>query len=112
MKRTNTWKRSDDILVSSTWYDFAGNATEETDAADTVTCREYDNADRVVTLLENCQCESSSSSSSAADVNRTTRYEYTDDSLLAKLLCENASTGLQVTEWEYGVSQATGSELA
>ena len=110
--------RGDDILVSSTYYNPAGNAAEETDPMGTKTCREFDHADRVTTLIENCQhgggsssSSSSSSSSPAADVNRTSHYEYTDDSLLTRLKCDNVWTGQQVTTWEYGVTQAGGSKL-
>ncbi|MFD0894318.1 RHS repeat domain-containing protein, partial [Luteolibacter ambystomatis] len=93
--------RSDTILVNSTFYDAAGNATAATDPADITNSRFYDDAGRLVTTVEN----------DAATGSRTTHYEYTDDGWLTKLKSENPDTGLQVTEWVRGVSIAQGSTI-
>ena len=92
--------RADDVLVNSTEYDEAGNATKSVDPASMETTRAYDAADRLVTLTENA-----AGSGSAV---RVTRYEYTDDGWLRKLKCDNSSTNQQVTEWVYGVDKGTG----
>jgi RHS repeat-associated protein len=87
--------RSDDILVNSTEYDDAGNATHIIDPAGMETTRAYDDAGRLVTVVENA-------AGSGSEV-RTTHYEYTDDGWLKKLKSDNTDTGQQVTEWVYGV---------
>ena len=92
---------SDIILVSSTFYDGAGNATHSTDAAGIVTTKVFDNADRLITTIEN----------DAETGSRTTHYEYTDDAWLRKLISENPVTGTQVTEWLRGVTPSQGSAL-
>jgi RHS repeat-associated protein len=91
--------RADDVLVNTTEYDSAGNATKSIDPASMETVRAYDSADRLVTQTDNA-----AGSGSAV---RVTRYEYTDDGWLKKLKCENSSTGQQVTEWVYGVGPVT-----
>ena len=91
--------RTDNVLVSTTEYDAAGNATKSIDPASMETVRAYDSADRLATLTENA-----AGSGSAV---RVTRYEYTDDGWLRKLKCDNSSTGQQVTEWVYGVGPVT-----
>lgn len=93
--------RADDVLVDSTIYDHAGNATVIKDPADVATTRAYDNSDRLITLVENA--------GGSLPAKRTTHYEYTDDGWLKKLKCDNATTGQQVTEWVYGVTDGGGS---
>jgi RHS repeat-associated protein len=107
-KASATWTRpstvparSDDTLVNSTTYDAAGNATVTNDPADIATTRAYDNSDRIVSLVENA--------AGSVPAKRTTHYEYTDDGWLRKLKCDNATTGQQVTEWVYGVTDGGGS---
>jgi RHS repeat-associated protein len=105
--------RSDLVLVTSNAYDTAGNLNAVTNPSGIKTCYTYDQSDRLTVLVENCQSSSSSSSGSsgfATDV-RTTRYEYTDDSWLKKLKCDNTATGQQTTEWVYGVAIGQGSAL-
>jgi RHS repeat-associated protein len=92
---------SDTILVSLTFYDEAGNATQSTDAAGIINIKVFDNADRLVTTIEN----------DAEIGSRTTHYEYTDDAWLSKLISENPVTGTQVTEWLRGVTPSQGSAL-
>lgn len=95
--------RADDVLVNSTSYDAAGNATEMADPNDVKTTRTYDDSDRLITLVENA--------TGSVPAKRTTHYEYTDDGWLRKLKCDNATTGQQVTEWVYGVTNGGGSWL-
>jgi RHS repeat-associated protein len=105
--------RSDTILINSTTYDSAGNAALTTDPQGTLTSFTYDKADRLVGQVENAPASSSSSSSSSGSVPsyRTTGYEYTDDSLLKKLKCDDSSTGQQITVWTYGVTTGQGSAI-
>ena len=95
--------RSSTVLVNSIAYNTAGNIVNETDPAGTQTTRSYDDADRLITLVENA--------AGTAPEKRTTGYEYTDDGWLKKLISENADTGQQVTEWVYGVTPSNGSAL-
>lgn len=108
--------RSDTVLVSSNGYDSAGNTVLTSDPQATLTSFTYDKADRLTIQIENAPASSSSSSSSSSGGSvpsyRTTGYEYTDDSLLKKLKCDDSSTGQQVTEWVYGVDTGKGSALA
>ena len=95
--------RSSTVLVNSTTYNTAGNAANQTDPAGVQTTRAYDDADRLITLVENA--------TGTAPEKRTTGYQYTDDGWLKKLISENADTGQQVTEWIYGVTPSNGSAL-
>jgi RHS repeat-associated protein len=95
--------RSDTVLVNSTVFDGAGNATEFFNPDAVKTTRTYDDSDRLITLVENA--------TGSVPAKRTTHYEYTDDGWLRKLKCDNATTGQQVTEWVYGVVNQQGSEL-
>jgi len=73
--------RSNTVLVTSFAWSAAGNLAEVTDPAGILTCRTWDDADRLVTLEENCPGSSSSSSSSSsgyATDERTTHFKYTD----------------------------------
>jgi YD repeat-containing protein len=96
----------------------AGRAMFTTDPAAVRTGRIWDKAGRLVTMVENDTASSSSSSSSSSGggggiiETRTTRYDYTSDGWMKKLISENVATGPQITEWIYGVSPATGSALS
>ncbi len=109
--------RSGDVQVASFEYDGLDRVVIETNPAGIRTCRSWNKASRLTELVENCPGGSSSSSSSSSsgtgpvDV-RTTRYEYTSDGWLKKLVSENAATGQQTTEWVYGVDPAKGSALS
>ncbi len=96
--------RSALVLVDSTSYDAAGNATEFADVDNVSSTREYDASDRLITVVENA--------SGSAPNRRTTHYEYTDDGWLTKLKCDNPATGQQVTEWVYGVVNGSGSDIS
>jgi len=106
--------RTDNELVTSMTYDPMSRVIETTDPAGINTANTYDQAGRLIKVVENSPGSSSSSSSSSSsggvDV-RTTHYEYTSDSWLKKLKSDNANTGQQVTEWVYGVSPSKGSAL-
>ena len=96
--------RSDTVLVTSTSYNAAGNVSATIDPDARETRPTFDAADRLTILVENYQA-------SPGNDTRTTRYEYTDDGWLKKLLADNATTGQQITEWVYGVTTAQGSSL-
>jgi YD repeat-containing protein len=107
--------RSDDDLVTSMTYDPMSRVIVITDPVGIHTNSTFDQAGRLIKVVENAPGSGSSSSSSSSgsggvDV-RTTHYEYTSDSWLRKLKSDNADTGQQVTEWIYGVSPAKGSDL-
>jgi RHS repeat-associated protein len=110
--------RSADVQIDSYDYDGLGRTSVETDPAGIRTCRNWDKAGRLIELVENCPGASSSSSSSSSSSGtgpvdvRTTRYEYTSDGWLKKLISENNATGQQATEWVYGVDPSKGSALS
>ena len=122
----SSWSRSDtippasdDILVSLSTFDAAGNLTRQTDPSLTISLSEYDHADRVVRTVQNYRAATSSSSSSSSsslpadlDQNKTSHTTYTDDSLVAMVTNDNDTTGPQTTQWIYGVSPLTGSKVA
>jgi RHS repeat-associated protein len=112
--QANTWNRnsfptvpprSDTVLVNSTTYDAAGDPTSTIDPQNVQTCRAFDKAGRLTSLVENCAASSGSSSSSSGSTPeyRVTHFQYTPDSLLSKLTLDNSATGQEVTEWFYGV---------
>ncbi len=99
-------------------YDPMSRVIVTTDPAGIHTTSTFDQAGRLIKVVENApgsassSGSSSSSSSSGGSVDvRTTHYEYTSDSWLRKLKSDNAETGQQVTEWVYGVSPSKGSDL-
>jgi RHS repeat-associated protein len=111
-----TWTRSDNIpprsattLVVTLTYDSLSRVVLQTDPAGIRTRSIFDKAGRLTQTIEN-EPAGSSSPSGGSDV-RTTSYEYTSDSWLKKLKSNNANTGLQTTEWVYGVSTTSGSTL-
>src|SRR5690606_27573175 len=95
--------RSDTVLVTSTTYDAAGDPTGTIDPQSVQTCRAFDKAGRLTSLVENCGASSGGSGGSGVPEYRVTHFQYTPDSLLSKLTLENSATGQQVTEWFYGV---------
>lgn len=108
--------RSDTVLVNSTTYDAAGDPIITIDPQNVQTCRTFDKAGRLTSIVENCAASSGSSSSSSGSTPdyRVTRMQYTPDSLPSKLTLDNSATGQEVTEWSYGVlpSGAKPSTLA
>jgi RHS repeat-associated protein len=95
--------RSDDVLVSSTVFDTAGNPVTQTAPDSITTASTFDAADRRTVLVEN--------STGGSGTTRTTRYQYTAAGLMAKLLNDNPDTGTQTTEWVYGATTGQGSAL-
>lgn len=91
--------------VASYSYDPLGNEIRQTDPAGIHTEKTWDKASRLTETIENWLA------SPAADT-RATRFEYTSDGWLKKLISLNPDTsisGEQVTEWIYGVTKGTGS---
>ncbi|MEO5913302.1 MAG: RHS repeat-associated core domain-containing protein [Luteolibacter sp.] len=98
--------RGDKVLVTTNTYDAAGNLAAVKDPGDKVVETTYDNADRKIKIIENV--------TGGPGETRTTRFEYTDDSWLEKLISENPATsedGVQVTHWVRGVTPTKGSAL-
>ena len=99
--------RSDDVLVSSSVFNAAGEQTESVDPMGTVMKSGFDQAGRQIKTIENYHA----GTGSGPDINKTTRFEYNLDGNMVKLIAENPTTGDQVTEWIYGVTAAQGSLL-
>jgi RHS repeat-associated protein len=95
--------RSDTVLVHSSSYSAAGDVAATTDPAGVVTANTYDDAGRLLAVVEN--------STGGTGNTRTTRYEYADDNGLEKLVSQNPDTGEQITEWTRGVTTGQGSAL-
>jgi RHS repeat-associated protein len=82
---------SDTILVSSNAYDSAGNLTTVTDPQGVVTQRSFDNLGRLTQTVEDY-----------GGLARTTGYTYHANGKIRTLTATNATTGNQVTTWNYG----------
>jgi YD repeat-containing protein len=99
---------SDDVLVTQTAYDAAGNTASTTDASGMVTQFTYDDAGRETSRVMNPQASSSSSSSGgcspSADENVTVETAYNADGNVSSITVKNASTGDQVTQYVYGTT--------
>ena len=93
---------SDTVLVSLTAYDDSGNVASTTDPQGTVTTFEYDALARLATRIDNFL-----SGGGGSDVNKTTNYTYAPDGGIATLTLINATTGNQVTTWQYGTTLST-----
>ena len=106
---------SDNILVSQTEYDSAGNMESSTDPSDMVTSFEQDDVGRETSRTMNPQTGSSSSSSAncdpSVDSNVTVETSYNADGNVHKITAKNAATGNQVTEYVYGTT-LSDSEIA
>ena len=101
--------RSDDVLVTSTDYDNAGNRESSTDPAGLVAELEYDDLGRETKRILNPVTSSSSSSSSvdcprSADENVTVRTAYNADGYVSSVTADNSSTGDQTTQYIYGTT--------
>lgn len=88
-------------LVRSMTFTDAGDVGTNTDPEGVVFKQEYDDAGRVKTEIENFLL-----GSSAADSNNTKSHTYTGDGLRKTLTWNNATTGSQVTTWQYGTTLA------
>jgi len=107
---------SDNILVTQSEYDSAGNMESSTDPSGMVTSFEQDDIGRETSRKMNPQ-ESPGSSSSAGgcepsvDTNVTVETSYNADGNVHKITAKNAATGDQVTEYVYGTT-LSDSEIA
>ncbi len=100
--------RSDDVLVSSYTYTPAGHLYESTDPTGTVTRFEYDDLGRTLT-----QIESYIDGTPSDEDDRTTRYTYDGLGNLVTLTADlPAGEADQTTEYVYGVTPGSGSDLA
>ena len=108
--------RSDNILVTQTEYDSAGNMESSTDPSGMVTTLEQDDVGREISRIMNKQTGSSSSSSStgcdpSVDTNVTVETSYNADGNVHNITAKNTATGDQVTEYVYGTT-LTDSKIA
>ena len=111
LSRSNTIPaRSDNVLVVTQTYNNAGLIARITNPAGLVNKYEFDNIGRQTSVIENYNEEISSSSSSSGgcepsdEVNRTTRYTYTEDGLESTIVAVNSITGNQTTVYSYGIT--------
>jgi len=101
---------SDEILVSLTAYDEAGNTLSMADPSGMVIRMRHDDVGRVVERIQNYQEAPGSSSSSSGncsasdDINVTVQTTYNADGNVATLAAINAETGNQVTTYVYGTT--------
>ena len=91
--------RSAKELVATTNYNDRGEAYEVVDAKGTVNRSTFDDAGRLVKLLENFV-----SGGTGSDQNRETDYAYNADGKVATLTARNSMTGDQVTQYVYGTT--------
>ena len=100
LSRPNTAAaRSATVLVTTTRYNSRGEADEVVDAKGTVNQSTFDDAERLVKLLENFV-----SGGTGSDQNRATDYGYNADGKVATLTARNNITGDQVTQYVYGTT--------
>jgi len=90
--------RSDTVLVTSTAYNAAGQASQVRDPAGQAVASAFDNAGRQTSKIEDY--------GSGAHLNRTTLFSYTLDGKLQYLTAKNAVTGDQTTKFVYGTTLA------
>src|SRR3984957_19300663 len=81
------------ILVGTNGYDTAGNLASVADPQGTVTHVSYDSLGRVTQQIENY---------GTGLLNKTTAYTYNANGKIGTLTATNATTGAQVTTWNYG----------
>ena len=93
---------SDTILVSQSEFNIKGQAEKSTDPAGDVVKAEFDDAGRTTKTIRNF----------GGSVTETVRTEYNSDGQMSKQIAENVDTGNQETVYTYGVTVATGSDLA
>lgn len=99
--------RADDVLVTSTVFDDAGNPESTTDPAGVVTRFHYDDRGRGTERIANYDGSSlSSACDDSDDVNVTVQTTYDADSNLFTITAVNSSTGDQTTQYVYGTTLA------
>ncbi|MEM6258477.1 MAG: RHS repeat-associated core domain-containing protein [Planctomycetota bacterium] len=96
--------RSDDVLVSTTEYDEAGEAFSSTDPKGIENRTVFDDMGRVTIQIDNYKA-----SSSGADESRATEYTYNADSMQETITAKmTASSDDEVTIYVYGVTSGVG----
>jgi YD repeat-containing protein len=93
--------RGDEVLVSTTEYNDRGEAYKTIDAMGRDDLQVFDDASRLIEMVENFKINPQES-----DESRTTRRSYTADGQIATLTAVNAATGDQVTRYVYGTTLA------
>lgn len=103
--------RSDTALVTSFFYDDAGNRSELIDAAGIITKMDFDDEGREIKKTLNVADTSSSPSSSSGeecsssdDVNISVLTAYNADGNISSITAENSVTGNQTTQFIYGTT--------
>ena len=89
-----TPSRSDDVLVSNTYYSDAGRAYRQVDPKGIETQMQFDDAGRKIETIE----------AYGTGVARTTQYSYTLDNQISTLTAINSATGSQTTTYTYGTT--------
>lgn len=95
---------SDNVLVTSTLFNTAGEAEQITDPAGNVIKSTLDHAGRLSSKTEDF--------GTSPHLNRETQFTYNLDGRLKYLTAKNATTGDQITEFVFGVSPLDGSDVA
>jgi YD repeat-containing protein len=93
---------SDTVLVSQSEFDITGRAIKSTDPAGAVVKNEFDDAGRTTKVIHNF----------GGTDTQTIRTEFNSVGQMSKQIAENADTGNQETVYTYGVTTASGSDLA
>ncbi|MGL5095872.1 MAG: RHS repeat-associated core domain-containing protein, partial [Planctomycetia bacterium] len=91
--------RSDDVLVTSQFYNDRGEGLSTVDPAGMETRAAFDDLGRRTTQIVNWKA-----SPATPDENITTSFAYTPDGLLKTLTAANAATGSQTTQYVYGTT--------
>ena len=92
--------RSDTVLVTSTEYNTAGQASEVTDPAGKESRTLFDDAGRVTKTIDNYVDGNPATGASDDDV--TVEMAYNSDGQLTTLTAKNPTTGDQATKYVYG----------
>jgi YD repeat-containing protein len=100
--------RSAAVLVTSTAYNERGQPTQITNTAGVVTQTCFDDAARVIQVIQNFQQDGSGN----PDANITVNRRYTSDGGLATRTALNPATGDQTTRFLYGTTLTGGSAIA
>ena len=93
-----------DLLVTLTNYNPAGEVYQTTDANGNITADFYDSLGRLTETV-------ASYGTLSTDLNQTTLYTYDGLGDQTSMTAEDPSTGNQLTDYVYGVSQSTGSNI-
>ncbi|HVA45187.1 MAG TPA: RHS repeat-associated core domain-containing protein [Pirellulales bacterium] len=94
---------SDSVLVTLTLYNSRGEPYQTIDSASTVTQTTLDDAGRRMQFIRNYQ----QGQPSTGDVNVTVQWTYTADNFMATMKALNATTGDQLTTFNYGTTLGT-----